>query len=1089
MAESLLLGEAPPSIMEDMASSVIVEPPAVSDTVGGGTLPALAAHFADLTESGSESGDEPSVDARDQQEQETGGSSDAVGENNATAGRSSPPPNCAICLSRCRRKCFTDSCMHQFCFKCLCEWSKIKPECPLCKQPFKTIIHNVRTLDDYDRYPVQPSSPESSLSFHIVNIRRERLLLQNQAVMTNGGDNGDDIDTAATDESQDGIAAHGQQHQAGSRGLYVPHNRFEPYRMELLNFYRHDQDARGGGSLSMLWRRYVYDRKLYALPVSDNLTGNFREWSARFYRDNPAQMHRLMPWINRDIVCLLRTSPQNVTQVMHMMHDILPMINITTRTFRRRLSPFLGERTNHFIHELFNFARSPYDMIGYDRVVQYSALVAEEVEVDLLDLVSTNEGSSSTLEPTANGNETTGNGAAGGTTSSNSSETTATTTMTTASEWSSRMPRPSTSVIVTNPSATHSFSVTMATDGSELPGISIRRTTTSNVGSQTVAINLSMRRPANEVIEIDDGDAAANAEVAAINDGSSTTGRRQAGASLPISAHIELQSSDCSNSSDDDDECVFVLERKPPHLRTPELVSLDSNSDSDVVFVDEQKASPVAKANGGEGDGDSVSIDQEMETAVNELFMGPSTSTGVCSTAGKNWMLVLEEARRHDPMCLRSRSKRNLTRTQQRAAPKAPTSSSEGTRWSTSSDSSSSSEDSAAAPKRRKRRAARKPKAKAQKRPASSKRSAQQLKSKRRRKQVSEVEEEAEAAAEEEKEKATKASSNSSSSSSSSSEDSSEDGAAGDSTEPTGNNYNNENSSSSSSSDDDQDFNTLRKKLKAKYFAKGNEDTKPPKKELVADTAGEETLEHQAPEEEVAASSAQHAVVKRRRSNSSSNQSSSHSHSNSAISTLASHNTTMSSSSVLSLFNNNIHRDVGEATSAERPLSMVATANSLLELSTLSVGGAGSGLFNEQSLGVEDAMRYLQNALPSASDDAQLGIYSDASNELQHYRTEADAEPELAIDVVGEATSNAAAESADVILGNDIEPENENEEIDNEHEEIELGNQQDEPDEEEHDEQDQEEENDEDYEDEDEAAAAATAESDQTDSDPDPDAY
>lgn len=38
---------------------------------------------------------------------------------------SSPPPNCAICLGSCTNKCFSDSCMHQFCFKCLLEWSKV----------------------------------------------------------------------------------------------------------------------------------------------------------------------------------------------------------------------------------------------------------------------------------------------------------------------------------------------------------------------------------------------------------------------------------------------------------------------------------------------------------------------------------------------------------------------------------------------------------------------------------------------------------------------------------------------------------------------------------------------------------------------------------------------------------------------------------------------------------------------------------------------------------------------------------------------------------------------------------------------------
>ena len=37
----------------------------------------------------------------------------------------SPPPKCAICLSKCHNKCFTDSCLHQFCFQCLLEWSKV----------------------------------------------------------------------------------------------------------------------------------------------------------------------------------------------------------------------------------------------------------------------------------------------------------------------------------------------------------------------------------------------------------------------------------------------------------------------------------------------------------------------------------------------------------------------------------------------------------------------------------------------------------------------------------------------------------------------------------------------------------------------------------------------------------------------------------------------------------------------------------------------------------------------------------------------------------------------------------------------------
>lgn len=45
-------------------------------------------------------------------------------------------------------------------------------------------------------------------------------------------------------------------------------------------------------------------------------------------------------------------------------------------------------------------------------------------------------------------------------------------------------------------------------------------------------------------------------------------------------------------SDTDSSECEFVLERKPPHLRTPEMVSLNSESDSDVVFVNEEKGTP-----------------------------------------------------------------------------------------------------------------------------------------------------------------------------------------------------------------------------------------------------------------------------------------------------------------------------------------------------------------------------------------------------------------------------------------------------------------------------------------------------------------
>lgn len=412
-------------------------------------------------------------------------------------------------------------------------------------------------------------------------------------------------------------------------------------------------------------------------------------------------MHRLMPWIQRDIICLLRNAAHSVSTVMQLMNDILPMTNILGPTFRRRLTPYLGDRTSHFIHELFNFARSPFDMIGYDHVVQYSARVAEEVEVDLLDMVETQSSNGSELHLDVGDGDA--DGEAGNAESSN--------------DWSAASGRPSTSVIVTNPSATHSFSVTMASDGSELPGISIRRTATSNVGSQTVAINLSMRRPAEqvevepEVIEIDDGDAAANAEVAAINDGSSSS-RRNAGAALPVSAHIELQS---SSSSADEDECVFVLELKPPHLRTPEQVSLDSNSDSDVVFVDEQREASTTANLEAPSTADAASRDQG-------LFMGPSTSAA--AKGGKNWELVVEHVRRNDQR--RATRIRQLNYFGTRSVSNHSSNSSSSFSLSSNSDDSSSSSSNSEGRKKKRRR----PKA-TRKRPAKAAKRARRKRSRR----------------------------------------------------------------------------------------------------------------------------------------------------------------------------------------------------------------------------------------------------------------------------------------------------------------------------------------------------------------------
>ena len=46
-------------------------------------------------------------------------------------------------------------------------------------------------------------------------------------------------------------------------------------------------------------------------------------------------------------------------------------INLDSKEFSDHLQPFLHQRTDHFMHELILFARSPLDLIAYDNSVSY----------------------------------------------------------------------------------------------------------------------------------------------------------------------------------------------------------------------------------------------------------------------------------------------------------------------------------------------------------------------------------------------------------------------------------------------------------------------------------------------------------------------------------------------------------------------------------------------------------------------------------------------------------------------------------------------------------------------------------------------
>ncbi|XP_021193521.3 E3 ubiquitin-protein ligase Topors isoform X1 [Helicoverpa armigera] len=257
----------------------------------------------------------------------------------------SPPPNCAICLGTCKNKSFTDSCLHQFCFSCLLTWSKVKAECPLCKQAFRSIIHNVRSNHQYEEYlVVQRQTEESSSRIDIDRV------------------------TAAT-------------HRFRYRTTLTLPRRETIAIQQLLRHYPFMADVFPGVSprpaparrrrSPASFRRTVYRHNLWARPLPD-FTGRFRDCTPEFYRYNDTQMHRLVPWLNRELHYLLNENIGHISYVMSRILDLLPQHHINSTEFREAMHRYFGDRTEHFLHELYCFASTPYDMTGYDRNVQYT---------------------------------------------------------------------------------------------------------------------------------------------------------------------------------------------------------------------------------------------------------------------------------------------------------------------------------------------------------------------------------------------------------------------------------------------------------------------------------------------------------------------------------------------------------------------------------------------------------------------------------------------------------------------------------------------------------------------------------------------
>lgn len=271
----------------------------------------------------------------------------------------SPDSKCPICLDTFNNISYLDLCLHKFCFRCIHEWSKNKAECPLCKQPFNSIYHSIKSEQDFKKYDLQPLDNGSFGTYGGVRFRYRTTLTGVQRQMRGRTspppDNGVmfEASTNPPQQRQDRYIRRmmmrlAAKRRAASEGRVVNSVR----EQEMINF-----------------RRELYRQGVRVRIVRDG--GRSREISAEFFRRNPACLHRLIPWLKRELIVLYGAHGSLVNIVQHIIMSRITRYDMEDGAIMEELRPFLQGRTEHFLHEFISFAKSPFNMEAYDQHAVY----------------------------------------------------------------------------------------------------------------------------------------------------------------------------------------------------------------------------------------------------------------------------------------------------------------------------------------------------------------------------------------------------------------------------------------------------------------------------------------------------------------------------------------------------------------------------------------------------------------------------------------------------------------------------------------------------------------------------------------------
>lgn len=319
------------------------------------------------------------------------------------------PDKCAVCLNNKQNDIIAriDSCSHTFCFPCILEWSKVRAICPLCKQPFTLITRERYSGEIIEeirvRTPQRSSSSSTGIRTTFNNLNDVLNWVDQNHTRSNdlNTDNRNDIfrqmvyiewlntvqsivrrpNIESQNSSLTPLVRTTNALTTPSWSNLIPldsirrllHRYLRQTTSDLRESTIYSQSTRQ----TVAFRKYIYLNRLYVhspLIGHNHDTLSVRECSPTWYASNPACLHRLVPFLARELLTLLWNDEATIEYIIQAILTTIQIHDIRSSFLTRKLNEYLRRYTKHFIHEFYTFARCPYDLAGFDRHAQYPSM-------------------------------------------------------------------------------------------------------------------------------------------------------------------------------------------------------------------------------------------------------------------------------------------------------------------------------------------------------------------------------------------------------------------------------------------------------------------------------------------------------------------------------------------------------------------------------------------------------------------------------------------------------------------------------------------------------------------------------------------